>query len=282
METVRSIVELKEKLNAVNASCKIAFVPTMGALHEGHIKLLQLAKLNGAFTICSIFVNPTQFNDQNDYELYPRNLETDANLLNKNNCDLLFTPDVAEIYPANSNIHTYLLGSLETKLEGQYRPGHFQGVCQVVDRLLSLISPDYLYLGKKDYQQCLVIEKMLQNTLYSKKIELVKVNTVRRTDGLALSSRNLRLSTNGLSIAHKLYESIQLAANSFKEGISWSEIETYHKQKLLTIGFDKIDYFTCYDAINFKPIFEKNNQQSIILAAVYLEGIRLIDNLEIL
>jgi pantoate--beta-alanine ligase len=281
METVTSINELKEKLNAVNSIKKIAFVPTMGALHAGHIKLIRKAKLNGAYTVCSIFVNPTQFNDPNDYRLYPRNFIQDEVLLTNNFCDLLFIPVVSEIYPTNFTPPSYNLGSLEYHLEGQYRPGHFQGVCQVVDRLISIIEPDELYLGKKDYQQCLVIEKMLKDQLHKKQVELVKINTVRQNDGLALSSRNLRLSNNGLIMANKLFESLQLAAISFKEGSPWHEIESFHKKRMLNFGFDKIDYFACYGIDNFEPIFEKTSTPCIILTAVYLEGIRLIDNLEL-
>ncbi|HKB42998.1 MAG TPA: pantoate--beta-alanine ligase, partial [Chitinophagaceae bacterium] len=141
---------------------KINFVPTMGALHAGHISLIELSKQSNAISLCSIFVNPTQFNDRRDFEKYPATLENDIYLLEKGECDILFLPSVKEIYPdeASQKIH-YDIGYLETVLEGKYRPGHFQGVCMVMHRLLEIVKPNRLYLGQKDFQQLMVIKRLI-------------------------------------------------------------------------------------------------------------------------
>ena len=162
----------------------IGFVPTMGALHNGHLALLQQARDAGNYTVVSIFVNPTQFNDPKDFEKYPVTLEEDIRMLEENGCHLLFLPSVGEIYPNGYHSGTsYHLGELEKIWEGYYRPGHFQGVCQVVDRLLNLAEPDFLYMGLKDYQQCMVIKKLLSIRRDAGAIQLVLCATLREADG---------------------------------------------------------------------------------------------------
>ena len=173
----------------------IGFVPTMGALHEGHLSLLAKSKKENSITVCSIFINPTQFNDPLDFEKYPVTIEQDIQKLDSIDCDILFLPSVDEIYPdgLNYNIH-FALGELETIWEGKYRPGHFQGVCLVVKRLLEIVQPDMLFLGQKDFQQCKVIAKLIEILNFEKKIALIICPTMREPDGLAMSSRNMRLS----------------------------------------------------------------------------------------
>ncbi|MGL6268926.1 MAG: 4-phosphopantoate--beta-alanine ligase, partial [Chitinophagaceae bacterium] len=164
----------------------IGFVPTMGALHPGHLALVANSKKNTGLTLCSIFVNPTQFNDPADFKKYPITIENDLKLLYEAGADIVFLPDVAEIYPAGmNNSSNYSLGHLESILEGKFRPGHFQGVCQVVHRLLEIISPDLLYMGQKDYQQCMVIAHLINS--YKIPTELVTCNTIREVSGLAMS-----------------------------------------------------------------------------------------------
>ena len=170
----------------------IGFVPTMGALHEGHISLIIKSKSANSLTICSIFVNPTQFNNPMDFEKYPITIDSDITMLEEAGCDILFLPSTDEIYPKEFIKINYELGYLESILEGKYRPGHFQGVCMVVERLLRIIPCNILYLGQKDYQQCMVIEKMI--SLRNMDVDLVIAPTVRESDGLAMSSRNRRLS----------------------------------------------------------------------------------------
>jgi pantoate--beta-alanine ligase len=188
---------------------KIAFVPTMGALHAGHIHLVKKAQQSQTITVCSIFVNPVQFNDPDDFAKYPVTLEKDILLLESVQCDILFLPSVEEIYPTGTtHLSRYDLGNLEKVLEGKYRPGHFQGVCAVVHRLLEIVMPDILYLGQKDYQQCLVIKKLIADAGLDSSIVLSIVPTQRENDGLAMSSRNMRLDSDNRKKAPAIYQSL--------------------------------------------------------------------------
>ncbi|MFZ1534928.1 MAG: pantoate--beta-alanine ligase, partial [Chitinophagaceae bacterium] len=173
----------------------IAFVPTMGALHAGHISLIDAASKENQVTISSIFVNPTQFNDLKDFEKYPITIEKDIEMLEAAGCNVLFLPSVKEIYPEGIKPEMqYELGYIETILEGKFRPGHFQGVCMVVHRLLDIVQPDNLYLGQKDYQQCMVISKLVELINQQDTIKVNICPTLREKDGLAMSSRNMRLN----------------------------------------------------------------------------------------
>ena len=181
-------------LSLSNIKGDLGFVPTMGALHDGHISLIERSVSENKFTICSIFVNQKQFNNAEDFEKYPKTIDTDLAKLEQAKCDIVFVPTNEQIYPTNFKASYFELGNIENVLEGFYRPGHFQGVCIVVNRFLDLIKPNKLYLGRKDFQQCIVIQKMLALQKLDAKIELCIVNTKRNRYGLALSSRNLRLS----------------------------------------------------------------------------------------
>ena len=193
--------DLRKWLDAQHKNGKrIGFVPTMGALHPGHISLIKKSKTENPVTVCSIFINPSQFNDPADFKKYPVTIETDIDMLEEADCDALFLPGSEEIYPDGySNSKLYDIGYLETVLEGKYRPGHFQGVCMVVDRLLDIVQPDQLFLGQKDYQQCMVIKRLLILKGQTDKIGLSICPTLREADGLAMSSRNLRLSEKSLN-----------------------------------------------------------------------------------
>jgi pantoate--beta-alanine ligase len=195
----------------------IGFVPTMGALHAGHISLIDASIEMGNITICSIFVNPTQFNDPKDFKKYPVTLEKDIYLLEKAGCNVLFLPEEKEIYPngITRNMH-YDLGYLETILEGKYRPGHFQGVCMVVYRLLNIVQPDHLYLGQKDYQQCMVITKLIELMKQEKKININICPTQREENGLAMSSRNMRLNEQGQNKSAAIYRNLVMIKENFK------------------------------------------------------------------
>lgn len=242
----------------------IGFVPTMGALHEGHLALIQASKASCQITVCSIFVNPTQFNDPTDFEKYPVTLAADLEKLEIEGCDVLFFPTVSEMYPnGTSQLQSYDLGTLETILEGKYRPGHFQGVCVVVDKLLQAVQPFKLFMGEKDFQQIAVVRKMLEITRSN--VELVPCSTVRSPEGLALSSRNARLSEDQKEQALAIYR-----------GFSLSSKEEF-TQLLFDNGFESIDYVACTDPITLheKPYGEK---PYVILVAAFLGGVRLIDN----
>lgn len=256
----------------------IGFVPTMGALHQGHLSLIDASKQQCDITVCSIFVNPTQFNDPKDFEKYPITIDQDILLLTQKETDILFLPSVHEIYPDGiNNLAHYDLGEIENILEGKYRPGHFQGVVQVVDRLLSMVQPDNLFLGRKDYQQCMVIKKLI--ALKHLPVSVSIQPTIREEDGLAMSSRNVRLSKEGRRKAVALYNTLlRIKAHAFEETLS-SLIHDANKE-LLASGFEKIDYIAIADATTLQPLTLLNeSSNAVVLAAAFLDGVRLIDNM---
>jgi len=275
--------QLKTHLKSIKKSTtKIGFVPTMGALHEGHLSLLAMSKEECDITICSIFVNPTQFNETKDFELYPVTMEHDILLLEKIKCDLLFLPSVTEIYPEGKPLLTqYPIGPIETLLEGSFRPGHFQGVCNVVHRLLKIVQPQVLFMGQKDYQQCMVIQKLLEITHLNTTIKLNIGATLRAASGLALSSRNLRLSEADKQKALAIAQSLAF----IKQNINSSPIAALEEKvrfQLATLGFDPIDYVCVANAHTLEPITEWDHETPIIaLIAAFLNGIRLIDNISL-
>jgi len=255
---------------------KIGFVPTMGALHKGHLSLIEASKTENDLTICSIFVNPTQFNNPDDFKHYPVTLAKDIEQLVTNGCDILFLPPLEEIYPANHKKNHYQLGELEFVLEGFYRPGHFQGVCEVVDRLLEIVQPDNLYMGQKDFQQCMVVKKLLELTGKEKSIAMKVVPTVRETDGLALSSRNLRLNSEQRQISAALYEALSFIKDSISI-TSFPELKQKAKSSLEAKGF-QVDYLEIAEASTLHPM-QENSGSLVVLVAATIGEIRLIDNL---
>jgi pantoate--beta-alanine ligase len=262
LKQFQKIGELQSYLKSCGKS--IGFVPTMGALHEGHLALIEASRFSCNLTVCSIFVNPTQFNDPSDFEKYPVTLSEDIEKLEQVGCDVVFYPSVSEMYPnGTADLKSYNLGLLETILEGKYRPGHFQGVCVVVDLLLQAVQPSKLFMGEKDYQQIAVVQKMLELTNSS--VELVRCPTVRSAEGLALSSRNARLSEEQKVQALAIYKGFNLPSKSA------------FKQSLLDNGFESIDYVACVDpqTLQEKPYGEK---PCLILVAAFIGGVRLIDN----
>jgi len=258
---------------------KYGFVPTMGALHEGHISLLDSSKKADEITVCSIFVNPTQFNDSADFEKYPITLEKDIAMLETAGCDILFLPPVAEMYPKGTNpVLHYDLEYLETILEGRYRPGHFQGVCMVVHRLLEIIKPDNLYIGQKDYQQCMVIKKLIDLIGLGDQVKLNISPTLRNTDGLALSSRNMRLNDEERKKATAIYQTLWYIKDKLDNG-SLLQLKEQGTAMLTEKGF-KVDYVEIADADNLHPVDHWDGKQKLVaLAAAHLDYVRLIDNI---
>jgi pantoate--beta-alanine ligase len=288
MITFTTITDLNRHINEQKAVGKtIGFVPTMGALHQGHLSLIAKSKRQKHIIVCSIFVNPTQFNDPKDFEKYPITIEKDKELLESMNTDILFLPSVKEIYPHGINAKKhYDLGHIETVLDGAYRPGHFQGVCQVVERLLLIVQPTELFLGQKDCQQCLVIKKlhtlMCQTKEIDQAIKTLKISivpTLRETDGLAMSSRNMRLSTAERIIAPAIYKQLVMIENNIRTN-NIELLKSTAKNNLLAAGFNKIDYVEISDAENLKPIntFDVNKKTAVLVAA-FLGNVRLIDNI---
>jgi len=255
----------------------IGFVPTMGALHNGHISLIQTARLENELVVASIFVNPTQFTDLSDFEKYPSTIEADILKLEKAGCDILFLPSVANMYPNGSSpSQQYDLGHLDNILEGKFRPGHFQGVCQIVHLLLNIISPGKLYLGQKDFQQCLVIKKMI--SLIGMDTSVIICPTQREPDGLAMSSRNVRLSLLERQKAANLFKTLSY----IKENIQLEDLENLKQiaQDILTEQGFKVEYVAISKAQSLETIQNWDGKSTLVaLVAAYINQVRLIDNL---
>jgi pantoate--beta-alanine ligase len=261
-----------------NAGVQIGFVPTMGALHEGHLSLIEQSKDQNALTVCSIFVNPTQFNNKEDFTHYPVSIEKDLEQLVKAGCDVLFLPAVKEIYPENYKPQHYNLGNLESILEGYYRPGHFQGVCQVVDILLSIVNPDNIYIGQKDYQQCMVITRLVDLMGKKDQIHIHIAPTVRESDGLAMSSRNRRLSQSQRAKALTIYKEL----TAIKASLNSQPLDQLKKESakhLEDAGFS-VDYVEIANAETLEPATGTGGHLVALIAAS-LDNVRLIDNLSL-
>lgn len=258
---------------------KIGFAPTMGALHPGHISLIEASKKSNDITVSSIFVNPTQFNDPKDFEKYPVTLENDILQLEQCGCDVLFLPSVSEIYPDGTSLkQPYELGRLENLLEGKFRPGHYQGVCQVVHRLLDIVQPDNLYLGQKDYQQCMVLAKLVILMGKKNQIHINICPTLREADGLAMSSRNMRLNEEERKKATRIFEALSFIKNNLKPGVA-NSIKNKANDILENDGF-RVDYMEISDSATLEPVtIWDGKQKLVVLTAAFLNEVRLIDNL---
>ena len=268
---------MAELTNQRSKRFSVAFVPTMGALHQGHISLLEKANAPNTVIVTSIFVNPTQFNEAGDFDKYPKTIDKDVYKLEKAGCNILFLPTVTEMYPNGSMLQkTYELGYLDKLLEGASRPGHFQGVCQVMERLLSIVQPDRLVLGQKDYQQCMVISKLV--SLTGAPIEILIGDTLREQDGLAMSSRNLRLSKDARTKAPLIYETLVWIKQQLKPG-NLKSIKKQATDNLNEGGF-KTDYVEIANATSLQIVDEWDGQSAlVILVAAFIDDIRLIDNM---
>jgi pantoate--beta-alanine ligase len=257
---------------------KIGFIPTMGALHRGHISLLQQSREKGDFTVASIFVNPTQFNDKADFDKYPVSIDEDKQMLLDAGCDVLFLPSVDEVYPPGQNTPVYDFGNMDTILEGAHRPGHFKGVGQVVARLLQIVQPDVLYIGQKDYQQCMVIKNLVKQIPALHKLDILICPTMREQDGLAMSSRNRRLTEPQRALAVLLYQclvSIQAKAGTQSFAVVQKECLDILKEK----GFEP-DYVALADASDLTLLEDYDmNRRMVALIAAKIGDVRLIDNM---
>lgn len=280
MQLFKKAVSLRNYLDTQRKQGKkIGFIPTMGALHKGHLSLITPSKNGDDISLCSIFVNPTQFNDPVDFQKYPVSPQKDIALLERVGCDLLFMPSVAEMYPQGTHreLH-YDLGYLETILEGWYRPGHFQGVCKAVHRLLEMVKPDNLYIGQKDYQQCLVIKKLIELMGMKEWIRLHILPTLRESDGLAMSSRNRRLNEEERKKAATLYQTLYAIKKQLQKG----ELTPAKQQaidSLIEKGF-RVDYVQVADAGDLRIVEQWDGKQKLVaLAAAHLGQVRLIDNI---
>jgi len=250
----------------------IGFVPTMGALHQGHLDLIRASLDRNCYTVCSIFVNPTQFNDPKDLEKYPRTLSSDSEMLLKAGCDLLFAPDVAEIYPkVPDTTPSFDMIGMDRVMEGKFRPGHFDGVVQVVYRLLDLVKPDHLFMGLKDYQQQAIIGRMI--LALNLPVFLVSVETTREEDGLAMSSRNARLTPEWRQKAPIIFETLQAVKTDVLAGKNISRIEAFYFSKLTELGF-RMEYLEICNPLTLQPISHFKDK-AVVCIALWAGDVRL-------
>ena len=276
MKVVTNNIELFNALSNERLQGKtIGFVPTMGALHQGHLSLIVASKKTSDITVCSIFVNPTQFNDKKDLEKYPRTEEADLKLLLAANCDVVYLPSIDDIYPTDWVCPEFDFGDLDKVMEGAHRPGHFKGMSQVVHRLLWLVQPDKLFMGQKDFQQQTIVKKMLE--LLHWKTELVRCEIVREADGLAMSSRNVRLNEEerqqALAISKTLFQLDKMRFSSPNDFCKWA-IAELEKQSLI-----KVEYVETVDSNTLQAVDNWNTKQELVCCIAAKVGeVRLIDN----
>lgn len=257
-----------------DAGQKVGFVPTMGALHQGHLSLLAQARQQTQVVVCSIFVNPTQFTDPKDLEKYPRPIEADIAKLQQAGCDVLFNPPVREMYAGHENWHLDI-GELEHLLEGKFRPGHYQGVMQVVNKLFTIIHPNLAFFGQKDYQQVMVIEQMIQRLKLP--VKLVMCPIERETDGLAMSSRNIHLTANDRQHALVLSRALNQAKADFEAGEPLNQVTKQAADLINLESGTELEYFELADGQTLHPATTKS-QNIVALVAARVGHTRLIDN----
>ena len=282
MKVLSTVIELQTQLKKMHLS-PVGFVPTMGALHEGHLSLVQNAVQQCPVAVVSIFVNPTQFNDKIDLKNYPRTLDSDLSLLKKvlRETDLVFTPGIKEIYP-EEDLRKFHFGNLDNVMEALHRPGHFNGVGQVVSKLFDIVKPDIAIFGLKDFQQLAIIKALVKQT--GNKVRIIANPIIRENDGLALSSRNRFLEPEIRSHATIIYKTISAVTQMIKN-CSITEIKSFVRDSINNVPGFKIEYFEIVDDIDLIPLKTKtemkNDKRYFGCIAVVAGKIRLIDNIEI-
>ncbi|WP_250631057.1 pantoate--beta-alanine ligase [Rhodoflexus caldus] len=259
-----------------NRLLSVGFVPTMGALHNGHISLIEKAKSENPLVVCSIFVNPTQFNNADDLKRYPRTPEQDLAMLAAAGCDVVFMPDEAEIYPAAPQMQLNF-GNLEEVMEGSHRPGHFNGVGLVVSKLFHMVQPDRAYFGQKDLQQFLIIKRLVADLSFP--VQLVCCPVVREADGLAMSSRNVRLSAEARLQAPALYRALTEAQQRITQGENPQMVCSEITRRLNETGIFSVEYLTLADTETLASVQSPQaGMEYALCIAAFLDGVRLIDN----
>lgn len=278
MEIFKEISPLKAFLKDVRKAGKtIGLVPTMGALHRGHLSLIGASKASNDITVSTVFVNPTQFNNPNDLLKYPRTLDKDTQMLKEVRCDVLFAPEISELYPKTSTLKLDF-GTLDKVMEGEFRPGHFSGVGLIVSKLFNIIQPDNAYFGQKDWQQFAVISKLVEELNFP--LKLHSVATLREPDGLALSSRNLRLSADQRKVASVFFRALQLAQKDLQDHGDINSVKRKVKALVEQEVGVKLEYFEIADSKNLNVLenVDKANQPILCIAG-FVGDVRLIDNL---
>ena len=280
MKKINTVEEIKGYISNLKKENKtIGFVPTMGALHEGHVSLVKQCKAENDVCIVSVFVNPTQFNNSEDLKKYPRNPEKDAKLLSKNGCDAVFFPQVEDIYPEGEQSGSFEFNGLENEMEGKFRPGHFDGVATIVNKFFNIIQPDKAYFGEKDFQQLRIIQTLVEKENHS--IQIIPMPIFREEDGLAMSSRNERLTPEFRKTAPLIHEFL-LKVKELQPTHSVEEINTkvteWFKESPL-----ELEYFVLSDEKTLKEVQSWDESENIrAFVAVYAGEIRLIDNMKII
>lgn len=277
MERITTVAALRQVVDTARSNGKsVGLVPTMGALHSGHISLVERCVAENDITVVSVFVNPTQFNDKRDLELYPRTPEEDCAMLEKAGCTYVFTPSVEEVYP-EPDTRVFELGTVAEVMEGRFRPGHFNGVAQIVSKLFTMVSPHRAYFGEKDFQQIAVIRAMARQLQFD--IDIIACPIVREEDGLALSSRNTRLTAeqrkNAPRIAQTLFESLTFAKSHTVE-----ETIGYVTDTINTVPEMRVEYYEIVDGNTLLPVENWSDSNFIVgCITVYNGEVRLIDNI---
>lgn len=280
MKVLPTISETKAFLAEKKSEGKrIGFVPTMGALHQGHLSLMEQAKAENDILVVSVFVNPIQFNNPEDLKKYPRDLERDKKMLETVGCDVLFAPSVEEMYP-EPETRKYDFGALESVMEGAFRPGHFNGVAVVVHKLFDIVEPDRAYFGEKDFQQLAIIKKMV--AMEQLPVEVIGCPIVREPDGLAMSSRNALLSKEERRQAPFIYKTLQEAKRR-KEHLCAKPLKQMILNLFASNEHFKLEYFEIVDDTTLQPIENWNNKKgTVACVAAWLGSVRLIDNIRII
>ncbi|HEY6482054.1 MAG TPA: pantoate--beta-alanine ligase [Steroidobacteraceae bacterium] len=280
METVSTILAVRQRVRAWHSEgLRVAFVPTMGNLHAGHVSLIETARRHGDRFVASIFVNPMQFGPNEDFAHYPRTPGEDARMLGAAGCDLMFTPDVAELYPHGAQRATRVeVPGLSRILCGEFRPGHFEGVSTIVAKLFHIVDPDVAVFGEKDYQQLVIIRRMVADMCIP--VQIVGAPTVRDTDGLAMSSRNQYLTAQERSLAPQIHAGLSAAAHRLRSGDNaFTSMERSGIQALESAGF-RPDYFAVRTAEDLGTP-RADTRHFVVLTAVHLGKARLIDNVQV-
>lgn len=278
MKILSTIKQIKDEIQVLRRNGKtIGLVPTMGALHNGHVSLVKQSVADNDITFVSVFVNPTQFNDKNDLAKYPRTLDADCELLKKNGANYVFAPSVDEIYP-KEDTRIFSFPPLDTVMEGIYRPGHFNGVCQIVSKLFDIVTPDKAYFGEKDFQQMAIIREMVKQLNLN--VKIVSCPIVREESGLALSSRNSLLSSEEKSIAVNISKILKQSVEFAKEH-SLAETKEFVEESINNINCFKLEYFEIVDGNRLNSLSNWDDSEYIVgCITVYCGDVRLIDNIK--
>ena len=277
MEVFKTIKSLQQSLSNLGQNATLGLVPTMGALHEGHLSIVRRAKEENDQVIVSIFVNPTQFDKKEDLVNYPNTLTADLQALESIGCDYVFTPSIEEVYQEETTSESFDFEGLDKVMEGEFRTGHFDGVATIVKKLFLITEPDKAYFGEKDYQQLLIIKKMV--ALESLPIEIVAVGIYREQDGLAMSSRNIRLSQEQRLAAPEIYQTLLKSKKLFENG-DLTKVKSFVKNEFIQNNELELEYFEIADIESLKPASEiKSNTKYRAFIAVFADKVRLIDNI---